>query len=302
MKPRFSSDYRTLLWAFVLFPVVMFVPYARPHLLAWTLPFALYVGFCAGVFAHNHNHCPTFRSRTANGAFASWVSIFYGHPIFAWIPTHNLNHHRFVNGVGDATITWRYSTRNTWLVASSYFFVSAYWQATLIEAFVERALRSSPRLHRRITLERLCFRVAHVALFAIAVLVHGWALGALVYAGTFGASVAGGLWGMMFINFIQHVHCDPRSAHDHSRNFVSKLGNFLVFNNGFHTAHHEHPGAHWSRLRELHATISHEIHPDLCQSSVFGFCLRSYALGAVLPRFRTRQVGRPAYARAPAQS
>jgi len=296
MKPRFASDYRTLLWAFLLFPAVIFAPYAHPCLLVGTLPFALYVGFCAGVFAHNHNHCPTFRSRTANDFFAGWVSTFYGHPIFAWIPTHNLNHHKFVSRVGDATITWRYSKKNTWLVASTYFFVSAYGQRGLIDAFIRHARTSSPRLRHRISRQTFHFRVAHATLFGVAVLLHGWGLGAVVYAGGLGASMAGGLWGMMFINFIQHVHCDPRSDHEHSRNFVSKLGNFLVFNNGFHTAHHEHPGAHWSRLPELHAKISGKIHPDLCQSSVMGFCLRSYALGAVWPRFRTRQIGRPAYA------
>jgi fatty acid desaturase len=296
MKPRFSSDYRTLFWAFVLFPAVMLAPSASPRLLAWTVPLSLYLGFCAGIFAHNHNHCPTFRNRAANDAFAAWVSVFYGHPIFAWIPTHNLNHHKYLNREGDAMITWRYSKKNTWLIASTYVFVSAYWQTALINAFIGRARTSAPRLHRRITLQKLGFRVAHAALFATAVLLHGWHVGAVVYAGTLGASIAGGLGGMMLINFIQHVHCDPWSEHNHSRNFVSKLGNFLVFNNGFHTAHHEHPGAHWSRLPELHARISHEIHPELCQPSVIGFCLRSYALGAVWPRFRTRQVGRPAYA------
>jgi fatty acid desaturase len=299
MKPRFSSDYRTLLWAFLLFPAVMFVPYCSPRLLVWALPLALYVGFCAGVFAHNHNHCPTFRNRVANGVFAAWVSVFYGYPIFAWIPTHNLNHHKFLNREGDATITWRYSKRNTWLVASTYFFVSATWQRALIKAFTEGARTSSSRLGRQIMVQTLCFRIAHGALFGIAVLLHGWRLGTIVYAGTLGASVAAGLWGMMFMNFIQHVHCDPWSEHNHSRNFVSRLGNFLVFNNGFHTAHHEHPGAHWSRLPALHAGISHEIHPDLCQPSVFGFCMRSYALGALWPRFRTRQVGRAAYAGSP---
>ena len=206
MKPRFSSDYRTLLWAFVLFPTVMVVAYTMPRLLAWNVPLALYVGFCAGVFAHNHNHCPTFRSRSANALFASWISVFYGHPIFAWIPTHNRNHHKFLNREGDATITWRHSNRNTWLVASTYFFVSAYWQGSLIDEFVHRARRSDPRLYRRITLQRLSFRIAHAALLAIGVLLHGWRLGAIVYVGTFGASIAAGLWGMMFTNFIQHVH------------------------------------------------------------------------------------------------
>jgi beta-carotene hydroxylase len=100
---------------------------------------------------------------------------------------------------------------------------------------------------------------------------------------------------MMFINYLQHVHCDPWSAHDHSRNFVSPLCNWLVFNSGFHAAHHEHPGAHWSDLPALHAKIAPEIHPALCPSSILGFCMRAYLLGAFSERFRTRQIGRAAY-------
>ncbi|MDP9036628.1 MAG: fatty acid desaturase, partial [Myxococcota bacterium] len=96
MKPRVPSDYRTLLWAFGFFPALILVAYSHPRLLVWTAPLALYMGFCAGIFAHNHNHCPTFVSRTANEVFAMWVSVLYGHPIFAWIPTHNRNHHKFV--------------------------------------------------------------------------------------------------------------------------------------------------------------------------------------------------------------
>ncbi|MGD0679438.1 MAG: hypothetical protein ABSC94_28940 [Polyangiaceae bacterium] len=108
MKPRVVADYRTMLWAYVFFPAVALVPYASPRLLGPMLPLALYVGFCAGVFAHNHNHCPVFRLRSMNGLHAAWISVFYGHPTFVWVPTHNQNHHRFLNRPGDATITWRY--------------------------------------------------------------------------------------------------------------------------------------------------------------------------------------------------
>ena len=66
-------------------------------------------------------------------------------------------------------------------------------------------------------------------------------------------------WSMIFINYIQHVHADPWSEHNHSRNFVGKLGNWLVFNNGLHTAHHESAGLHWSKLPEAHAKIAHLI-------------------------------------------
>ena len=76
-----------------------------------------YLALSAGVIAHNHNHSPTFRGRTLNAIFGNWLSIFYGYPTFAWVPTHNLNHHKFVNKAGDATITWRFTNKHNALVA-----------------------------------------------------------------------------------------------------------------------------------------------------------------------------------------
>jgi fatty acid desaturase len=295
MRLRFTSDIRTLAWAFLLFPAVMIAAYVRPGWAPYLLPLSLYVGFTSGVFAHNHNHCPTFVGRRANALFAAWISLFYGYPTFAWIPTHNLNHHKFLNRPGDATITWRYSKKNTWLVASTYFFVSAYWQKSLTDAFVRNARATRPRLYRQIVAQAATVVLGHAALVGVAVALHGAGRGLLVYACSFGASAAMGLWGMIFINYIQHVHCDPWSEHDHSRNFVSRAGNFLVFNAGYHTAHHEHPGAHWSALPALHAAIAAEIHPALNERSILWFCFRAYALGALDARLRTQQIGRAAY-------
>ena len=295
MHPRFASDYRTLLWAFVLFPVTAFAAYVNPHLLYWTIPASLYMGFCAGVFSHNQNHCPTFKSRKMNAFYAAWLSVFYGYPTFAWIPTHNLNHHKFVNKAGDATITWRYSKKNTWLIASTYFFVSAYWQAGPMKEFIRKAKVANGSLHRQIVAQYVTVGGVHAALLALGILLHGWKLGTLVYVCGFGISAFMGLWGMIFINYIQHVHCDPWSTHNHSRNFVSRLGNFLVFNNGFHTAHHESAGLHWSKLPEAHAKIAHEIHPELNQQSIFGYCIKAYLFGIFSERYRTKQIGRAAY-------
>jgi fatty acid desaturase len=257
------------------------------------LPISLYFGFCTGVFSHNHNHCPTFKSKRLNSIFAAWLSVFYGYPTFAWIPTHNLNHHKFVNRNGDATVTWRHTNENTWLVASTYFFVSAYHQSVPIREYIGKA-RKNPRLFRQILIQYATTAVGHAALLALAIAMHGLRRGALVYVFAMGIPSFFALWSMMFINYIQHVHTDPWSAHDHSRNFVGKLGNFLVFNNGFHTVHHENAGLHWSKLAERHAEIEHAIHPALKQQSIWGFCLRSYLLGAFSPRFRTTQVGRAA--------
>jgi fatty acid desaturase len=295
MKLRYRADLRTLLWAFVLLPGAAALALALPHHPVWVLPLSLYAGFCSGVLSHYHNHCPVFESRRANALYAIWLSIFYGYPIFAWIPTHNMNHHKFVNGPGDATITWRYTKKDTLLAAIVYFFVSSYWQAGLIKAFIAQSRAHQPRQYRQILAQYACVAGVQLSMIALAVHLYGLRLGVLTYLCGFGAIAGMGLWGMMFINYIQHVHCDPSSRYDHSRNFVGPLANWFVFNSGYHAAHHEKAGAHWSTLPAIHATLAPHIDPELNQPSIAAYLFRTYVLGPVIPRYRPHQIGRPAY-------
>ena len=123
MLPRRVEDYRTLLWAMVLTPALVVTHFLYPKLNWLLLPASCYFAIAAGVIAHNHMHRPTLRSKWANELFSCVLSVFYGYPIFAWLPTHNLNHHRLVNRRGDATITWRYTNQHNAWVAGTYFFV-----------------------------------------------------------------------------------------------------------------------------------------------------------------------------------
>ena len=100
------------------------------------------------------------------------------------------------------------------------------------------------------------------------------------------------LWTIMFFNYIQHVHTDPWSEHNHSRSWISPLLNFLLFNNGYHSAHHEMAGAHWSTLPELHARLAPDIDPRLNEQSFWWFCLRNYLLAPLFPSLGTHQIGR----------
>src|SRR5262245_28716493 len=125
MQLRFVEDRRTLVWAFVLFPLAPALAYAKPALLPWLAPLLLYLSYSAGVLTHNHNHSPAFVGRRANVVYGAWLSLFYGFPIFSWIPTHNQNHHRYLNGDGDATQTTRHSERDTLLAALTYPVASA---------------------------------------------------------------------------------------------------------------------------------------------------------------------------------
>ena len=242
MLLRYPSDRRTLAWALAM-PVVALLPYVRPELAVWLWPLSCYLALSAGVIAHNHNHTPTFRGRKLNAIFGNWLSIFYGYPTYAWVPTHNLNHHKFVNKAGDATITWRFTNKHNALVAGTYFFVSSYYQAEPIKDYIRKAKEKNPQLYRTIIGQYVFFVGTHLALLALAVALHGWKTGFQVWGLMFLVPALFALWTIMFFNYIQHVHTDPWSEHNHSRSWISPVLNFLLFNNGYHSAHHELAGA-----------------------------------------------------------
>src|SRR2546423_1768394 len=56
------------------------------------------MGVTAAVISHNHNHLGMWKSRLGNILTSYVISIFYGHPAIAWVPTHNQNHHKHNNG------------------------------------------------------------------------------------------------------------------------------------------------------------------------------------------------------------
>ncbi len=291
MQLRYRADLRTLLWVAAM-PIVALSMYFQPGWIPFAMPVSCYLALAAGVIAHNHNHCPTFMDRQSNNVFAIFISIFYGYPTFAWVPTHNLNHHRLVNKAGDATITWRHTNRHNFLVAGTYFFVSSYWQSDPIKAYIRKARENNPSLFRRIVIQYVAWAGSHLALLALAVGMHGFRLGALVWACAFGIPAFFALWTIMFFNYVQHVHADPWSAHNHSRSFTGRMVNFLLFNNGLHAAHHENASLHWSLLPAAHHLIHDQIEPSLRPVSFWWWCIRSYILAPFIPSFGTRQVGR----------
>jgi beta-carotene hydroxylase len=287
MLPRYTSDYRTLFWALVLFPVVPALAYAEPGLLPWLVPVTLYTSYCVGVLTHNHTHVPVFMARWANDAFGAWLSIFYGCPIAAWIPTHLENHHRHLDGPEDVTHTSRRSPTHDLWQALAYTMACANWQRPLIANYVRRAYARRGR-HWKVFRNQAATLVAtHTGMLALALALHG-AAGVFVYALAFGLPAAISPSFMQFTNYIQHVHCDPASADNHSRNFVNRTVNWFVFDGGYHTVHHERPSTHWSRYAALHGERASRIHPSLCRHSVLSFCIETYVLGAFSARFRTR--------------
>jgi beta-carotene hydroxylase len=292
MLPRRMEDYRTLLWVFVFAPMLVAVHYFRPRWGLVLLPVSCYFAIAAGVIAHNHMHRPILRQKWANEAFSAWISILYGYPVFAWLPTHNLNHHKLVNRRGDATITWRYTNAHNAWVAATYFFVSAYFQSAWIKDYIRMARRDKPEVYRRILAQYVVTYGVHAAALSLAVWSYGLRTGIRVWALSLGIPAFAALWTIMLFNYIQHVHTDPWSAHNHSRNFEGGLLNFLLFGNGYHTIHHEKASLHWADAARAHAELRPLIDGRLCHRSMFAFFFRQYCLEPFWPALGTVQVGR----------
>jgi beta-carotene hydroxylase len=285
MKLRYRADVRTLIWAFVVLPLAPLLGLWRPALAPWLVPLSLYASYCSGVLAHNQNHCPTFVGRRANAFYAAWLSVFYGFPLFAWVPTHNQNHHRYLNGEGDATRTTRRASADGLWAALTYPLFSSAWQRPLIAEYVRDARARHPVRYRRVLLEAAALVIGQAGLLALACALHGPRTGVLAYALTAGLPAALATYFMMFTNYLQHVGCDPRSRDDHSRNFVSPFWNWFVFENGLHTVHHEHPGVHWSRYRAIHEGRAGRISPALNHGSILGYVFATYVTAPFARRF-----------------
>lgn len=273
---RDAEDRRSLCWSLALFPLMPGVAVLWPTVAPWLFPFALYLGFSAGVLSHYHNHRGVFHSRVLNQLYAMWLSVFYGFPLFAWVPTHNRNHHKYVNGPGDATRTDRDGRSDTAWNALTYPTRSGKWQLPQLKVYLSGLKARRSPLWRWAVAQAAVIPVVHLAVAACCVLQNGWfwglgAYGLLVLLPALFAS-----WSMMFINYVQHVGCDATSPDNHSRNFVGTWENWLVFDAGLHTVHHEHPGVHWSQYRALHQARQAQIHPALCQRNVFTFLWNHY--------------------------
>ena len=277
---RYKADYRSIAFMIVttgLFIAQWIVGEIHPVL----FPLSLFMAVSVAVMAHNHNHLPMWRSKPMNVLTDYWLTLFYGFPAFAWKPTHNMNHHVLNNREGDYTITWRYSEGNNFLTLMSYPSISSFFQQTPIKQYLKDLKAKDPR----------AFRLAIGQYVALALFIGGgliidWqkALLFIVIPQQFA------LFSILLFNYVQHVHAEEESEWNHSRNFVGPMLNLFLFNNGFHTIHHERAGIHWSKTPEEHAKIDHLIDDSLKERSFWWYMIRVYILSPVFPRFRTRSM------------
>jgi fatty acid desaturase len=277
---RNRADLRTLAYI----GVASALPFAQWHAASFQpLLFiaSLVMAVAIGVMHHNHQHLPLWRAPVLNGLTDAWFTLFQGHPGFVFRPAHLENHHVHRNGAHDYTRTWRWRDGNSLagLIAHPAQFVF------LIAPVLARHLAQLWRRERA----RFWLAAGHYALLATVagtLLAADWAKAVLFVL----LPQAAALFFLLVSNYVQNAHVDERSPWNHSRNFVGWV-NPLLFNIGYHTAHHQHASAHWSELPRRHASIAHRIDPRLIERSLALYCLRVFVLAAFVPRLRSTPLG-----------
>lgn len=245
----------------------------------------LHLSIAVSVMVHNHKHVPMWKSKVMNVLTDNWLTIFYGFPVFAWVPTHMINHHVHVNTEEDYTRTWRYTEKNNILTLLSYPTLSGMNQQPAVKEYYRSQWKKDRSKFWFLTLQ-----VASLVIWTVTWLIVDWQK-ALLYV-VIPQQVS--LFSVLIFNYVQHIHTDEKSEYNNCRNITGWALNSFLLNNGYHTAHHVAPGLHWSKLKEKHEELADRIDPSLNEVSLWWFLIRTYVLGMAIPGFRTRNMRRTA--------
>ncbi|HUJ60192.1 MAG TPA: fatty acid desaturase [Kofleriaceae bacterium] len=234
------------------------------------------------ISVHNAMHSPVFVRKRHNRLWQCALSICIGYPVSIYVPVHNLSHHLGLQTPRDVLRTTE--VRHRWNLANLVHHMAAgtLHLHLLHFAYLGAMRRSRPRWLAQVGWEALAV-AAYLAALAL------WA-GPLAMLGLVFAPAVAGQWLMVGFGYVQHDGCDPESTHDHSRNFLSPVFNWFICDNGYHTAHHNKPGLHWSRGRAAHAAdVVPHMHPALDEPSLARYLWRAF----VWPGTRLRYDGTP---------
>ncbi len=274
---RYKADRRAV--GFMIFTSLVFYFGWTAPTFSWGLFFlACFMANIVYVMVHNHLHIPIFKPYILNRLTDYWLTLFYGYPVFAWISTHVMNHHVLGNKPGDDSATWQHSEKNNLFTFLAYPTVSGGAQQKVNIRFV-KALWFKDRKRALYYISQLVVLLA----FNITMLVIDWKRALLFVIIPQQIS----LNFVLFVNYMQHVHADEQSRWDHSRNFVGKIENWFMMNNGFHTIHHEKPLQHWSLNAKGHEAIASKISPQLFEPNIIHYVVKTYFLA---PFFKSLRV------------
>ncbi|MEJ7730724.1 MAG: fatty acid desaturase [Polyangiaceae bacterium] len=281
---RYRADLKTLLFVATYFGLVAVQWVYAPTALWLAIPLlgvTCIFSFFGAVATHNTVHAPVFKQRWANRVFQVALTLTYGHPVSAYVPGHNLSHHKHTQSKRDVMRTSK--TRFRWNFLNGLLFMPRVggdiFRADM--RYFKAMYRRNPPWFRQMIVEATIFLGSMGILLALdwkkfllyVLIPHQYAA-----------------WGIITMNLLQHDGADEDTEWNHSRNFVGKFVNWWTYNNGYHTIHHIEPGLHWSLLPAEHQKrVAPFIHPNLDQPNLVRYLWRTFGW----PGQRLRYDGAP---------
>lgn len=201
------------------------------------------LAFVCCIVAHNHMHQPIFHGRFWNRVFQLLLMFGSGQPPTGIVTAHNERHHVHPDSEHDFVRTSLVDSRWNFINLMTFPFLSVAAMIREKPNDLSRWKMTRPQLYRQAVLERLIFYVTLTVLVildwrsTLLFLMTPWLGAQLVLVG---------------VNLLQHQDCDTASEYDHSRNVTGLFVNWILLNNGYHTAHHLRPSLHWSLLPNFH--------------------------------------------------
>lgn len=281
---RYKEDVRTISFLALYFIsyicIWFFVPFNWWAILlstAWLCA----LNFIIAITIHNTIHCPIFKNKKLNKLYQILLSIAFGSPASGFVPGHNLSHHKHLQTPKDNARTNKMRFKCNLLNQALFFFVMIPNIVKTEQSFVKHVGKKKRNWYRQYQIEtwimwtwRVIWLIIDWRKFLVYLIVPNY------YA----------VWGIFGTNYWQHDGCDENHPYNHSRNFTNKFFNFLVCNNGYHGAHHDKPGLHWSLYPAYHEKyIRPFIHPSLDRVSLFAYLWKS----CIYPAKRIDYLGNP---------
>lgn len=241
----------TLVVATLALAVLPFFVHLPLWLLAAVWVAVLYLRTFAPFIQHNHAHLPVFNSRALNVLYDVVLAQNTGYATALWELQHNRGHHRHFLEPEKDVATVNYPGTNT---PMPRWYYAVRGNLTIHRDAVRIGL-DERRANRKSLLPKLSFELfVQTAITAVGLWISPWlTLAFFVVPNALSALL---VW---WQSYPHHHELPTESIYTASITDDTGFYNWMTFNIGHHTAHHEKPTLHWSLLPPRTERIRHLI-------------------------------------------
>jgi fatty acid desaturase len=239
-------------------PPIGFAPFFFDSFAANTWLYGIGIFFLIGktnYLLHLHIHHPFSRNSALNLLLDLSMGSVSGMTSSNWRIQHLYGHHRGIDLPYRGKRTWQLEKYSPLRAMS--FSIGTLW--TTFFSPIEESFRKGIRANQKVPIN---YRWAFLEQSLLIVFV-----GALALWQPRLVSVYLLPWYFVthfvtrYVDYLNHYGCAEAGGNRFAvaNNCLSRWFNFTTHNFGYHAAHHLRPGAHWTTLPEIHATVAGEI-------------------------------------------